>query len=266
MTPGKPLPIEALNSHRIADRILKDIKDLIVQGALPKGAKLPTERDLAERYGVSGPTVREAIRGLSAIGLITVRHGSGAYVAADATSLVATSLGAVIQLEKLGIAEILSTSGCMTVQAARLAAEVATGADKALLFLSLEQLVTVSNPTAAATALRAFHEAIVVAAHNPLLRVLNGFLTDLIIELSHELMGDDLAAWRRILNKMKPLRADLVEAIVSGDVQNSMLFAEAYHHKAAGLVLSVPKAKEARLKDPQFQSLLLRLVSGLGAR
>lgn len=199
------------------------------------------------------------------MGLITVRHGSGAYVAADTTSLVAVSLGAVIQLEKLGIAEILSTSGCIAVHAARLAAEVANRADKALLCLSLEQLEAVSNPAMAATALRAFHEAIVVAAHNPLLQVLNGFLIDLVIELSNEMMGDDLEAWRGIFHKTKSLRADLVDAIVDGDVQNAMRFAEAYHRKAANLVLSVPKAKEVRLKDPQFQSLLLRLVSSLGA-
>lgn len=265
MNTGKLRQTKPLNSHRIADQIQREIKDLIMQGALPKGAKLPTERDLAERYGVSGPTVREAISGLSATGLITVRHGSGAYVAADTSSLIATSLGALIQLEKLGIAEVLSTSGCMTVQASRLAAEVATGADKALLLLSLKQLESVSSAPAAATALRAFQEAILVAAHNPLLRILNGFLTDLIVELSDEMMGNDLESWRRIFNKTKPLRADLVEAIVNGDVQNAMLFAEAYHRKAASLVLSVPKAKEARLTDPQFQSLLLRLVGSLGA-
>lgn len=265
MTIAKQPPTDTSSAHRIADRILVEIKDMIVRGDLPKGAKLPTERDLTERYGVGVSSVREALRSLSAMGLITVRQGSGAYVAADTMSLVSRPLGTLIQLDKLGLEELLATLGCLTVQAVRLAAKGATEADKALLSLSVQQLGTLSSPTVAATALRAFHEAIGVAAHNSLLHALHGFLTDLILAFSEEMIGDDVTVWRRLLNKMKPLRAELVEAIVTGDVDNAVLLAEAYHRKAVDLVLAVPKAKEIRLKDPQFQSLLLRLVGRLEA-
>src|SRR5258707_3944923 len=97
-----------LDRVRVADQIFKDLKERIVLGELPDGSKLPTERELAEQYQVSGPTVREAIRGLTAMGLADVRHGSGAYVTANTEALIAMSLGAVIQLEGLGAVEVLS--------------------------------------------------------------------------------------------------------------------------------------------------------------
>src|SRR5277367_5974616 len=81
--------------RRIADAIAEDLRGQIASGALPNGARLPAERDLAERYQVSGPTVREALQGLSTMGLLDVRHGSGTYVTALADSLVAKALGTV---------------------------------------------------------------------------------------------------------------------------------------------------------------------------
>ena len=65
---------------RVADQIIDDMCESMGTGVYPPGSRLPTERALAERYGVSGSTVREAIRALTAMGLVDVRHGSGAYV------------------------------------------------------------------------------------------------------------------------------------------------------------------------------------------
>ena len=93
--------------QKVADQILAALRTEIVTGALPRGARLPAERELAERFGVSGPTVREAIRGLSALGLVEVRHGSGAYVAPDVDSIVAVSLGTLVQLEDVGVADLI---------------------------------------------------------------------------------------------------------------------------------------------------------------
>src|SRR6201996_8423191 len=93
--------------RRIADAIAEDLRAQIASGAIPHGARLPAERDLAERYRVSGPTVREALQGLSALGLLEVRHGSGTYVSAVADSLIARALGTVIQLERVSVQDLL---------------------------------------------------------------------------------------------------------------------------------------------------------------
>lgn len=62
--------------HSVADQI----KDLIKDGAFPPGSRLPGERDLAERFGVSRVTIREAEIALQALGVISIKTGSGVYV------------------------------------------------------------------------------------------------------------------------------------------------------------------------------------------
>jgi DNA-binding FadR family transcriptional regulator len=63
--------------HGVADQILQLIDD----GVFPPGARLPGERDLAERFGVSRVTVREAAVALQATGRAVIKPGSGVYVA-----------------------------------------------------------------------------------------------------------------------------------------------------------------------------------------
>jgi GntR family transcriptional regulator len=66
-------------------RIVADLRAEIAAGVLPPGARLPTERALRARFGVSRHTVREALRALRAEGLVTSRQGAGTTVVADGT-------------------------------------------------------------------------------------------------------------------------------------------------------------------------------------
>jgi GntR family transcriptional regulator, transcriptional repressor for pyruvate dehydrogenase complex len=65
----------------LADTVAARLRDEIVSGHLRPGEKLPTEQQLSETYGVSRPTVREAVGRLKHDGLIITRQGAGAYVA-----------------------------------------------------------------------------------------------------------------------------------------------------------------------------------------
>ena len=81
-------PTHRFAKSRVADRIVDDLRDRILTGALPDGARLPAERELAEEYGVSGATVRESIRVLTAMGLVSVQHGTGSFVTAETDTMV----------------------------------------------------------------------------------------------------------------------------------------------------------------------------------
>jgi DNA-binding FadR family transcriptional regulator len=61
-------------------RIVSDIAALISSGELGEGARLPAERDLARRFGVSRVNLREGLRALQELGLVTTRRGSGASI------------------------------------------------------------------------------------------------------------------------------------------------------------------------------------------
>src|SRR3954453_3145624 len=94
-------PSARLYRGRVADQIMEDLRNQILSGALPDGARLPSERELAAHYDVSGPTIREAVRGLTAMGLLNTRHGSRTPVVADGYTLLAMSIASVVQFEKM---------------------------------------------------------------------------------------------------------------------------------------------------------------------
>lgn len=68
------------SNDRLYQDLARSLLDELASGRYPVGARLPAERDLALRYDVSRPTVREAIIALEVQGLVEVRIGSGAYV------------------------------------------------------------------------------------------------------------------------------------------------------------------------------------------
>ncbi len=70
----------ASGQRRIYKDVMKQMQNMIRSGAFPVGGRLPPERELAERFNVSRPTIREAIIALEALDLVSVKPGSGVYV------------------------------------------------------------------------------------------------------------------------------------------------------------------------------------------
>lgn len=73
-----------LSAEQISDQLAKDI----IHSVYPVGSKLPTERDLASKFGVTRHVVREALKRLESIGLVRIRQGSGIF--AEPLSIKAT--------------------------------------------------------------------------------------------------------------------------------------------------------------------------------
>jgi GntR family transcriptional repressor for pyruvate dehydrogenase complex len=69
-----------LHASRLGDQLFQRLVGLIEQGQFAEGSRLPAESDLAERFGVSRPVVREALGRLRMIGMIMSRKGSGSFV------------------------------------------------------------------------------------------------------------------------------------------------------------------------------------------
>jgi len=72
--------IQAIKVQRLYLQVASQLQDLIDTGAFAPGTRLPSERDLAGQFGVSRPTIREAMIALEIAGLVDVRSGSGVYV------------------------------------------------------------------------------------------------------------------------------------------------------------------------------------------
>ena len=74
--------IAKTEAGRLYERVAQDLSGKIAAGQYALGQRLPSERDLAQAYAVSRPTIREAIIAMELDGLVEVRLGSGVYVAA----------------------------------------------------------------------------------------------------------------------------------------------------------------------------------------
>jgi GntR family transcriptional repressor for pyruvate dehydrogenase complex len=110
--------------EKLADTVAKQLLERISK--LPYGSRLPTVQQLAEAMGVSRLTVREALRGLAALGMVDIRHGSGTYVAAPGDAAVPARPDA---LSGEYLRELIEARQVIEIEVAGLAAERLTAAD-----------------------------------------------------------------------------------------------------------------------------------------
>jgi GntR family transcriptional repressor for pyruvate dehydrogenase complex len=132
--------VTQLRQPRLAEMVAATLRERIVNGELPDGATLPTLERLVDDFGVSPPSVREALRVLENEGLITVRRGNvgGAVVHRPKAENAAYVLGLVLQsreltVQDLGIAvsELLTTCAVMCARRANRARTVVPALRKA---------------------------------------------------------------------------------------------------------------------------------------
>jgi len=72
--------LKPVNRHKLHEEITHQIETKILNGEFPPGHRLPAERDLAEEFTVNRSTVREGLKKLEALGLLSILHGDGIYV------------------------------------------------------------------------------------------------------------------------------------------------------------------------------------------
>src|SRR5437763_10763025 len=77
---ASPIPFRAPARRRLHEDVADQLRDAILDGRFPAGTKLPPERELAHEFGVNRTSIREAIKVLEGLGLVTVRQGDGATV------------------------------------------------------------------------------------------------------------------------------------------------------------------------------------------
>lgn len=148
-------------TRKLYQQVAAAIGDGIATGGYPRGQRLPSERDLAEEFGVSRPTIREAMLALEIRGLVEARHGSGVYV----TDNPPDQLGAP-ELD-IGAFELTEARALFEGEAAALAATIITDPELDQLEEILVDMVEENAGDAKGEqADRRFHVAIAEATRN----------------------------------------------------------------------------------------------------
>jgi GntR family transcriptional regulator, transcriptional repressor for pyruvate dehydrogenase complex len=158
-----------VSTGRISEEIVEQIKLAIRSGRLQPGDRLPAERELTERFGVSRVTVRDALRILESAGLVEIRVGArgGAFVRAPASSIVGEGIANLLMMSSLSPQEVTECRRIVEVGIVPLVCERATEEDLAVLeAICAESREAVRAGDYPVELSARFHVAFARAAHN----------------------------------------------------------------------------------------------------
>jgi len=203
----------------LSDKVAEQLTEAIVSRKIQVGERLPSERDLGERFKVSRTVIREAVRSLAAKGLVRVTSGRGVEVTEFGSGGVSASMRLLVRGHYgLDYGKVNEVRTAVEVQVAGLAAERATTAD----IERLKQLcddhqrsLEIGDANAASEFDFQFHRELTRSSGNELLLAMLDSIADVLREVRNQSMtephvGEDgLRAHRRIL---KCVSARKVEA------------------------------------------------------
>ncbi|MEM9436157.1 MAG: FadR/GntR family transcriptional regulator [Pseudomonadota bacterium] len=163
------MPFEKVQSGKLSQAVIEQIELLILRGILRPGERLPSERHLAERLGVSRPSLRDALATLQKDGLIETRAGAGVYVADVLGSAFSPALMRLFAAHDEAVFDYLSFRRDLEGLAAERAARLGSDTDLAVIAAVMEKMEEAHKKRSGEeeAALDAeFHLAIIEASHN----------------------------------------------------------------------------------------------------
>jgi GntR family transcriptional repressor for pyruvate dehydrogenase complex len=167
--------LKGSHEENTSTQVVNHLRNLIQQGKLKLGQRLPGERELAEMLKVSRPTLRAGLRSLSAMGILESRHGSGTYVVDvdKAPVLDSAPLKLMAALRGFGTDEMFEARMALEIVAAGLAAERAHAEQLATLAEELAGMFeAVDDPDSFLVHDVQFHRGVAAASQNRILAAL----------------------------------------------------------------------------------------------
>jgi GntR family transcriptional repressor for pyruvate dehydrogenase complex len=228
-------------------QIADELRRLIVAGELSEGDSLGHEPDLVERFGVSRPSLREALRILEAEGLITVVRGvlGGVVVHEPDQRMTARTAALVLQARNVSLADVYDARSILEPAAVRALASSrrhrAAAAELRPLIDEQEQVI--EDPEAFGHANARFHARLVELAGNQTLSIVAEMLHEIVARAVTEASqveagGDSVSTRRRGIRSQRRL-VDLVEA-------GEAVEAEGHWRKHMGVVGRVLLGQQAK--------------------
>lgn len=221
------MEVGQIQQRRLSDNIVEQLELMMLDGALKPGQRLPAERLLAEQFGVSRPSLREAIQKLAARGLLVSRQGGGNYVSESLGSSFSDPLLGLLEGRPDAHRDLLEFRHTLEADCAYYAALRATEVDHQHLREAYEALQayyasgdTTSRAEEGAADAR-FHLAIAEASHNIiLLHTIRG-LFDLLKRNVVTNIGGMYALRQETRSMLMRQHQQLFEAIIEGRAEDA---------------------------------------------
>ena len=163
------MPFKKVSAEKLSQAVTHQIEELILRGILRPGERLPAERELSERLGVSRPSLREAIAELQDKGLLTSKAGAGIYVADVLGNAFSPALVRLFSSHDEAVFDYVSFRRDMEGLAAERAAKFGSDTDLKVIqtiFDKMEIAHKRRDPSDEARLDADFHLSIIEASHN----------------------------------------------------------------------------------------------------
>ena len=178
--------LTAIRVAKPADLIMRQIRNLIADGALKPGDRLPSERELAQQFAIGRGYVREALRKLEFYGVLQTFPQSGTVVASLGRAALEQLISNLLALDRDDLRALTETRNVLEMSAAQLAADRASPSGIANIRAALEAYrAEVQAGRSGIEEDHLFHLAIANAAGNPIMASLIGLITPDVIRLNH---------------------------------------------------------------------------------
>jgi GntR family transcriptional repressor for pyruvate dehydrogenase complex len=216
----------------LSDHIVEQIAELIARGALKPGDRIPSEKQLCEKFGVGRTSVREALRSLSVMGVLESRMGDGTFVASDVSRFLERSFQWGLLLNPKVVDDLIETRLMLESHNAHLAAAKAGPDDLARMDEAVRQMeAAVDDPEQYLEHDLQFHLAIAQATQNSILQNLlsttRGYLQAWIREtlarpdMSEKRARLSIAEHRRILRALRNKDAEAARQAMAAHILSS---------------------------------------------
>jgi GntR family transcriptional repressor for pyruvate dehydrogenase complex len=214
----RPLRKPALQARKenVTGRLVGAFKQLISEGTLVPGNRLPPERDLAASFGVARTSLRQALKVLEVMGVISQKVGDGTYLNAGAASILSEPMEFLILLDGISTHELMEARLLVEPELAAHAAERALPSDVAQIRRELRHM----------EATRSAREAFVkhdLAFHQAIFRASGNRVCGLMFTVVHELLEKLMAVTSGLVDPAHTitLHRRIYTAIAKGDAGNA---------------------------------------------
>lgn len=205
---------------RVSQVIVDQIRTLIHHGRLNPGDRLPSERELCSRFGVSRVTVREALRVLEAGGLVDIRVGAhgGAFVTTPTNARLGEGLADLLRLSPLTASEVTEARMVFELGIVPMVVERATSEDiAALREICAKKRAALKDDSYSITLSAEFHTRVAACTHNAAIEMLvQSFHGPLLMSLKEAKTRAPLMGRRGNTEHEK-----FVDAVARGDVEGA---------------------------------------------
>ena len=163
------MPFQRIQPEKLSQSVVQQIELLLLRGILRPGEKLPSERELAEKLGVSRPSLRDALAELQDRGLLVARAGSGVFVAELLDAAFSDSLVRLFASHDEALFDYIAFRRDLEGMSAERAARYGSDTDLQVIdtiFRKMEAAHQSRDPTDEARLDAEFHMSIAEASHN----------------------------------------------------------------------------------------------------